>query len=37
MVNSLPKSTRGDQGFGSTEVSVVHPRVMAINVIKEIH
>ena len=35
MVNSLPDSTRGDKGFGSTEVSVVHTRVMAIRVIKE--
>ena len=35
MVNSLPESTRGDKGFGSTGVSVVHPKVMAISVIKE--
>ena len=35
MVNSLPESMRGDKGFGSTRVSVVHPRVMAISVIKE--
>ena len=35
MVNSLPESKKGDQGFGSTGVSVVHPRVMAISVIKE--
>ena len=25
MVNSFPKSTRGDKGFGNTGVSVVHP------------
>ena len=37
MVNSFPESTRGDKGFGSTGVSVVHPRVMAISVIKENH
>ena len=37
IVNSLPESTRGDKGFGSTGVSVVHPRVMAISVIKENH
>ena len=37
MVNSLPESTRGDKGFGSTGISVVHPRVMAISVIKENH
>ena len=37
MVNALPKSTRGDKGFGSTGVSVVHPRVMALSVIKENH
>ena len=37
MVNSLPESTRGDKGFGSTGVSVVHPRVMAISVITENH
>ena len=37
MVNSLPGSTRGDKGFGRTGVSVVHPRVMAISVIKENH
>ena len=37
MVNSLPESTRGDKGFGSTGVSVVHPRVMAISIIKENH
>ena len=37
MVNSLPESTRGDTGFGSTGVSVVQPRVMAISVIKENH
>ena len=35
MFNSLPESTRGYKGFGSTGVSVVHPRVMAISVIKE--
>ena len=35
MVNSLPESTRGDKGFGSTGVSVVHTSVMAISVIKE--
>ena len=35
MINSLPESMRGDKGFGSTGVSVVHPRVMAISVIKE--
>ena len=37
MVNSIPKSTRGDQGFRSTGVSVVHARVMAIRVIKDNH
>ena len=37
MVNSLPESTRGDKGFGSTGVSVVHPRVMAMSVIKDNH
>ena len=37
MVNSLPESMRGDKGFGSTGVSVVHPRVMAISIIKENH
>ena len=37
MVNSLPESTRGDKGFGCTGISVVHPRVMAISVIKENH
>ena len=37
MVNSLPESTRGDKGFGRTGISVVHPRVMAISVIKENH
>ena len=37
MVNSLPESMRGDKGFGSTGVSVVHPRVMGISVIKENH
>ena len=37
MVKSLPESTRGDKGFGSTGVSIVHPRVMAISVIKENH
>ena len=37
MVNSLPESTRGDKGFGSTGISVVHPRVMAISTIKENH
>ena len=37
MVNSLPESIRGDKGFGSTGISVVHPRVMAISVIKENH
>ena len=37
IVNSLPESTRGDKGFGSTGVSVVHPRVMAISVITENH
>ena len=37
MVNSLPESTRGDEGFGSTGVLVVHPRVMSIGVIKENH
>ena len=35
MVNSLPESTRGDKGFGSTGISVVHPKVMAISVIKK--
>ena len=35
MVNSLTEFTGGDKGFGSTGISVVHPRVMAINVIKE--
>ena len=37
MVNSLPESTRGDKGFGSTGVSIVHPRAMAISVIKDNH
>ena len=37
MVNSLPESTRGDKGIGSIGISVVHPRVMAISVIKENH
>ena len=37
MINSLPESTRGDKGFGRTGVSVVHPRIMAISVIKENH
>ena len=37
MVNSLPESTRGAKGFGSTGISIVHPRVMAISVIEENH
>ena len=37
MVNSLPESTRGDKGFGRTGISIIHPRVMAISVIKENH
>ena len=37
MVNLLPESMTGDKSFGRTGVSVVHPRVMAINVIKGNH
>lgn len=37
MVNLLPESRRGDKGFSSTGISVVHPSVMTIRVIKEIH
>ena len=37
IVNLLPGSTRSDKGFGSTGVSDVNLRVMAISVIKENH
>ena len=37
MVNLLPESMREDKGFGSTGVSVVHLRVMAISASKENH